>query len=220
MRRLFVLRPEPAAKRTVERARELGLEAIAIPLFELEAIEWSAPDPAQFDGLLLTSANAVNMGGRQLERVRGLPVHAVGEATALAAEVAGLGVASIGKGGVDELLVSLRPGSRLLHLCGEDRRAPNLPAQQISCVAVYRARAVAVPDNLLGLRDQVAAVHSPRAARRLAEIVPEEDRASVRLAAISQATADAAGSGWAEVGIASVPTDSALLALAVRLCET
>ena len=220
MRRLVVLRPEPAANRTVERARELGLEAIAIPLFELEAVEWSAPDPAQFDGLLLTSANAVNMGGRQLERVRGLPVHAVGEATALAAEVAGLGVASIGKGGVEELLGSLRPGSRLLHLCGEDRRAPQLPRQQISCVAVYRARAMDLPDSLPDLRGQVAAVHSPRAARRLAEIVPDEDRADVRLAAISKAAADAAGPGWAEVRIATAPTDSALLALAVRLCET
>jgi len=77
-----------------------------------------------------------------------------------------------------------------------------------------------VPDGLHGLRDQVAAVHSPRAAKRLAELVPEGDRANIRIAAISQAAGDAAGPGWAAVGIAAVPTDSALLALAVRLCET
>ena len=121
---------------------------------------------------------------------------------------------------MDELLASLAPESRLLHLCGEDRRAPHLPEQQISCVAVYRARAMEVPDGLHGLRDQVAAVHSPRAAKRLAELVPEGDRANIRIAAISQAAGDAAGPGWAAVGIAAVPTDSALLALAVRLCET
>ena len=104
MRRLFVFRPQPAAHRTVERAQKLGLDAVAIPLFDLEAVEWSAPDPAQFDAILLTSANAVNMGGGQLERLRALPVHAVGEATAAAAEDAGFGVASVGRSGVDELL--------------------------------------------------------------------------------------------------------------------
>src|SRR5689334_5285472 len=107
MRRLFVLRPEPAAHRTVERARSLGMDVTAIPLFELEAVEWSPPDPTQFDGILLTSANAVNMGGGQLERLRRLPVHAVGDATAVAAEVAGFGVASIGRGGVRDLLESI-----------------------------------------------------------------------------------------------------------------
>ena len=85
MRRLFVLRPEPAAHRTVERARELGLDATAVPIFELDAVEWSAPRPGEFDGLLLTSANALRQGGAELDRVRGLPVFAVGEATAAAA---------------------------------------------------------------------------------------------------------------------------------------
>ena len=33
MRRLFVFRPEPAASRTVEKAKALGLEVAAIPLF-------------------------------------------------------------------------------------------------------------------------------------------------------------------------------------------
>lgn len=220
MRQLFVLRPEPAAHRTVEHAVELGLEAIAIPLFELEAVDWSAPDPEQFDGLLLTSANAVNMGGRQLERFRALPVHAVGQTTALAAEVAGLGVASVGKSGIDELLGTIGPGKRLLHLCGEDRRPSDRPKQHVSCVAVYRARAVDEPKSLEGLRDQVAAIHSPRAGKRLSELVGEEDRATIRVAAISKAAADAVGAGWAAVDVATVPTDSALLALALRLCET
>lgn len=220
MRRLFVLRPEPAAHRTVERAQALGLEAISVPLFQLEAIEWPLPDPAQFDGILLTSANAVNMGGRQLERLRRLPVHAVGEATAVAAEVAGFGLASVGKGGVEDLLESIEPDARLIHLCGEDRRPPEQPRQAISCVTVYRARVVDEPANLQTLLGQVAMIHSPRAAKRLAELLPEGARKSVRIAAISKAAADAAGSGWADVQIANAPTDSALLALARGLCET
>ena len=38
MRRVLVLRPEPGASATVERARERGLDAIAAPLFEIEPI--------------------------------------------------------------------------------------------------------------------------------------------------------------------------------------
>ena len=209
MRRLFVFRPQPAAHRTVERAQKLGLDAVAIPLFDLEAVEWSAPDPAQFDAILLTSANAVNMGGGQLERLRALPVHAVGEATAAAAEVAGFGVASVGRGGVDELLEEI-----------EDRRAPDRPKQEISSVAVYRARRVDAPQGIERLSGQVAAIHSPRAGKRLAELIPVEARTDVRIAAISRAAAEAAGAGWADLRVASTPTDSALLALAFGLCET
>ena len=33
MKRVLVLRPEPGASATVERARALGLDAVAVPLF-------------------------------------------------------------------------------------------------------------------------------------------------------------------------------------------
>ena len=119
------------------------------------------------------------MAGNELERLRELPVHAVGEATATAAEVAGFGVAAKGTSGVDELLGELPAGGRLLHLCGEDRRAPAAPSQLISSVPVYRAASVDAPD-LSGLEGAVALIHSPRGGRRLAEIVPDELRATVR----------------------------------------
>jgi uroporphyrinogen-III synthase len=79
---------------------------------------------------------------------------------------------------------------------------------------------VDAPEGLGGLRGQVAAIHSARAGKRLAELMPQEDRATIRIVAISQAAADSAGSGWDAVRVASVPTDSALLALARGLCET
>src|SRR5687767_8581448 len=89
MRRLAILRPEPGASATVSRAAAIGLDAFAMPLFEIEPLAWEAPEPTAFDALLLTSANAVRCGGQALERLRGLPVHAVGEATAEAARRAG-----------------------------------------------------------------------------------------------------------------------------------
>ena len=44
MRRLIVLRPEPGASATMERARERGLDPVAMPLFEIEPVAWHAPD--------------------------------------------------------------------------------------------------------------------------------------------------------------------------------
>ena len=220
MRRLFVFRPEPAARQTVRTAQDLGLDAVSIPLFELQAIDWAAPEAGDFDAMLLTSANTVRMAGDGLTAFRALPVHAVGEGTAVAARVAGLGVATVGNGGVDELLAEIPSGARLLHLCGEDKREPAIAGRSITSVAVYRANEKADVPGLQELAGQAAVVHSPRAARRLAELVSPDARSTIRLAAISKATADAAGTDWQEVRTASLPRDTELLALAARLCET
>ena len=77
-----------------------------------------------------------------------------------------------------------------------------------------------VVQGLEDLEGQVAVLHSPRAARRLAELVDQECRSTVRIAALSGPTAEAAGEGWEVVRIASSPNDTELLALAARLCET
>lgn len=216
MRRLLVLRPEPGASATVERARKRGLDAVSLPLFEVEPVAWEAPDAAAFDGLLLTSANALRHGGEQLQRLRGLKAYAVGDSTAEAARDAGFDIAASGGFGVDRLLRSIEADLNLLHLCGEDRRGPADPQQQITPVVVYRAKQTEAPD-LSVAEGAVALVHSPRAGRRLAEII--SDRATIAVAAISRAAAEAAGGGWQAVRAADQPTDEALLALAAALCN-
>jgi uroporphyrinogen-III synthase len=216
MRRVLALRPQPGASATVERASELGLDVVAIPLFEIEVVGWTAPDPGAFDGLLLTSANAVRHAGEELKRLATLPVYAVGETTAQSAREAGLHVATTGDGGVDQLLGSIAPGLNLLHLCGEDRREPQQGGQDIVSLPVYRARPIDGPD-LSTAQGSIALVHSPRAGRRFAELV--SDRAGIAVAAISPAAAESVGGGWEAVESASEPTDDALLALAARLCN-
>ena len=220
MRRVVVLRPEPGASATVERARSRGLEAIAIPLFEVEPVEWEVPEPGGFDALLLTSANAVHHGGEGLQRLRVLPVYAVGPATADAARSAGFDVTAAGDSDVDRLLGSIEPGLNLLHLCGEHRTEPTAAQQRISPVAVYSAKERDAP-NVSAAADAVALIHSPRAGRRFAQLVDEAglDRGSIAIAAISPAAAEAAGAGWAPVEAAERPADDALLALAERLCN-
>jgi uroporphyrinogen-III synthase len=216
MKRVLVLRPEPGASATVERARKRGLDAISVPLFEIEPVGWTAPDASGFDGLLLTSANAVRCGGDQLQDLRGLQVYAVGEATANAAREAGFDIASTGEANVDRLLGSVDPDLRLLHLAGEDRRVPAAARQQITSITVYRAKAKNDAD-LTDAKDCVALIHSPRAARRLAELI--DDRERIAIAAISKDAAEAVGDGWASVDIAEAPNDDALLALTERLCN-
>ena len=215
MRRVLVLRPEPGASATAERARSMGLEPVTIPLFAMEAVPWKAPDTGEFDGLLLTSANAVRHGGSQLGQLRELPVYAVGEATADAAHGAGFEVRATGDNGVDGLLGSINRALKLLHLAGEDRREPATPSQRMTTVSVYRAREL--PVDLSAAAYCVALVHSPRAARRFAELVTEPE--SIAIAAISAAAAEAAGDGWKSISVAEQPTDEAVLALAAQLCD-
>jgi uroporphyrinogen-III synthase len=216
MTRLLVLRPQPGANATLGKARSLGLEAITVPLFEVAPVVWRAPDAQAFDGLLLTSANAVRLAGEPLRALRGLKVYAVGEATAEAAREAGFDIAATGDTGVERLLGSIDAGLKLLHLCGADRREPVDAAQELTRVTVYCAWPVGAPD-LSAAQGSIALIHSPRAGKRFAELV--DSRSSIAIAAISETAAEAVGSGWRTVATAAQPTDDALLALAASLCE-
>jgi uroporphyrinogen-III synthase len=215
MPRLLVLRPEPGASATAERARTLGLDPVVVPLFEVEPVEWEAPEPGGFDGLLLTSANAVRHAGGKIEGLRGLKAYAVGEATAEAAREAGFDIGATGDAGVDRLLGSIESDLKLLHLCGEDRIESDA-RQSITPLVVYRSKAVDAPD-VSAAQGGIALIHSPRASRRFAELV--SDRSSTVIAAISDAAAKAAGHGWKQVAVADLASDEALLALAQSLCN-
>jgi len=213
MKPLLILRPEPGNSATAARAQAMGLEAVQCPVFEIEAVAWRPPDPAPYDRLLLTSANALRHGGAKLARLTSLDVLAVGTATADAARGAGFTVALTGDDGVDALLAALPGDQRLLHLTGADH--VQLAARhRIERVVVYRSvpAAASIPPGRT-----VALVHSPRAGARLADLAPS--RADLAIAAISTAAAAACGTGWAALEAADRPDDMALLALAARLCQ-
>ena len=216
MRRLLLLRPEPGLSASAARARALGLEVIACPLFRIEPVGWDVPQPARYDALLLTSANAVRHAGAGLERLSALPVHAVGEATASAARDSGLRVVNTGWAGAADLLATLPQSARLLHLAGEHLKRPDT-GHRIDTRTVYRSAIVEEP-SLPSLEGLVAAVHSPRAGARLAELSDARERTII--AAISPAAAEACGQGWERVESATRPDDESLLAVAAMLCHT
>ena len=213
MSRLVVLRPEPGASATLARAKVAGIDAVAIPLFEVSAVTWDAPAAGDYDALLLTSANAARHGGAGLAALGPLPTYCVGEATAAAARAAGLSVAGVGTGDAASLVAELPNALKLLHLTGVDHR----PIAGVRQVAVYASRAIDPPPSLDALQGGVAMVHSQRAGERLAALVSQ--RRSIAIAAISQAAADACGDGWRVVSAIDSPSDGALLALASDLCQ-
>ena len=55
MRRLIILRPEPAAGRTADKAARLGFDVLRHPLFAPLPLDWVAPPADGFDALLLSS---------------------------------------------------------------------------------------------------------------------------------------------------------------------
>jgi len=222
-RAIAVLRPEPGNAATAAAIEVLGLTAIRLPLFEVHAIDWVAPDASRFDALLLTSANAPRHAGPGLAALRGLPVHAVGDATAAAARDAGLEVVAVGgRDGAALVAAAAASGVRRgLLLGGRDRALASDPIIA-EAIATYASDPMAVPVEALDrLTGSVVMVHSPRAARRVADLIDRAgiDRRTVRLAAISAAAAQAAGDDWDRIAAAATPDDAALTALARALAD-
>ncbi|MFS2108213.1 uroporphyrinogen-III synthase [Sphingomonas sp. Sphisp140] len=220
-RAIAVLRPEPGNRMTAAAIEAAGRTAIRLPLFAAGPVGWTAPDPAGFDALLLTSANAVRHGGAQLAALLGLPVHAVGKVTAEAARRFGFDVVHVGQGGAAELVAAAAAMgvTRALLLGGRERMldAGGVVAQAIT---VYASEALAiVPDQAVRLRGAVALVQSARAGARLAELVAPDHRAITSIAAISARAAEAAGTGWRRVEVAPDMHPDTLIALALQLAD-
>jgi uroporphyrinogen-III synthase len=219
---LIVTRPDPGGAATVGRAKALGLDARHLPLFAAKPMAWTPPAIEGFDALLVTSAQAARLAGPDLARLAGLPVYAVGSATAEALESAGLCVAMAGSTDGQDLLgvMTSRKIRNILWLCARDRSTFDtlgaalvpLPCYAVDPVdpAPEWAQMIAAPAVLLA--------HSMRGAARISELVGAS-RAHLRLAAISPKVAAAAGAGWDAVGVAERPDDAALLAQAYALCH-
>lgn len=216
-RPIAVLRPEPGNGRTADRLAALGATVIRRPLFAIVPVAWTPPDPAGFDALVLTSANAVRHADIAATSLARLPVWAVGSATAAAARAAGLRVVATGDSDGRALLDAAGAAGvrRALLLTGRDRAVAGHPVLH-AIRAVYASEAVAGVDAAL-LDGTVALVHSQRAARQLAMLA--EAREAIAVAAIAPAVADALGAGWRAVAVAARPDDPAVIAAAIALAD-
>lgn len=212
---LVVLRPEPGASATADRARKRGWKVVVAPLFTIEPIDWQAPNE-MYDALLLTSANAVRYGGTKLADLRPLPVVAVGETSAATARGAGFAEVKAAGGSAEDAAALLRAAGyrRVLHLAGRDARGFDEQGLTITRIATYAAVEVAgTPAELAEVvrGGAIVLVHSARAGAALAARVAEAQRAKTAVVAISEAALEAAGEGWRSCATASAPEDGAML---------
>lgn len=225
---MLVTRPRAQAETTAALLRAHGHEPRLFPLSTIEPLPFAAPPRDEVDALILTSANAAFA----LRHFRGLPVYAVGEATAIAARAHGAGRIVTAGGDWRSLAAVLRgsegprPGSRLLHLSGE-RVSGDLPGAAAAAglgfgrLVVYAARPTAWLDAavLALLRrqalDAVLFLSPANAAtwRRLIERAACHERLfSVLAVALSPAVASALEPlVWRGVRIASAPEVASLL---------
>ena len=213
--KLLVIRPGPGADATAARVEAAGHQALVMPLFGVEPVAWTAPPALGYDGILLTSSNAVRNCGPQLSTFARLPVYAVGKVTAEAAKKHGLCVTKTGDAGAEALLAGLGD-CRLLWLAGEDHTEIVTPVSvHIDTHIVYRSAILPIPEGFVETTMQADYVmlHSARAAAYFASLVSGAglDKAAICLAALSENIALAAGGGWKSVRAATLPNDAALL---------
>ncbi len=221
---VIIIRAPPAADATAKRAQEAGFDTLVAPLFSVEALPWPVPNPADYDGLLVTSANAIRQGGSGIKSLGKLPVLAVGPTTAEAAGIAALQVALTGEEGAQQLVeAAYAKGFRkLLWLRGADF-TPFVSPAAMTCdsVAVYRHSALPIGKKLTKAltKSSLFLVHSARSAEHLAREMARCGIAKDQhcIAALSSTIANSVGEGWREIITAKQPNDVALLSVAQSL---
>jgi uroporphyrinogen-III synthase len=228
--RALVTRPREEAESLIPALATRGVEALVEPLME---IHWQAPgalDLAGVQAILCTSANGVRALARTSGE-RGVPLLAVGDATAARARAAGFGSVQSAGGDVGDLArlaaARLRPqNGPLLHVAGNVVAGDLVGLLRAQGFAVerrvlYEARAVAalspaVADSLRAGAIAFALFFSPRTAAIFARLagVAGVTKCCASVTAVSiSGVADAALAGlpWHDRRIAERPNQPALL---------
>ena len=220
---VWVTRAQPQAEATAGRLRERGLRPLVAPLLAVR------PLPAVLDlqgvgALAFTSLNAVD-AFVAVSPERGLPVFAVGDATAEAARRAGFGHVESAAGDVNALaaLVAARGGrsGEVLHPSALQPagdlvallQQAGVPARR---VALYETVPVppspAAAEAWPGLR--AVLLHSPKGAAAFAAATSGWPAGEARVLCLSAAVAQALGGGdGPEPEVAPRPDEAALLNL-------
>jgi uroporphyrinogen-III synthase len=150
--RVLITRPEPDASRTAERLARVGHEVLIDSLLSIEPFAVENPPAGEFAALAATSANAARIAAATVgfDRLRDVPLYAVGAGTAEAARRAGFAHVVAAEGDARALARMLTrelgAGVRVLHLAGEDRAQELGPllapaAIAVDVLTIYRARA-------------------------------------------------------------------------------
>jgi uroporphyrinogen-III synthase len=230
--RVLVTRPQPDASRTAAYLEGLGHEVVADPLLVLEPVPVGELPAGPFSAVAATSANALRVARnvKSLEAMRPLPFFAVGANTAQAAHEAGFKTVQNADGDAVALarLIAreLPPGSRVLHLAGEERAqdlgALLAPAEiAVEVFVLYRIRAAesfGAAAAAISSSELDAVMHfSPRSAAIFVAIAERQGLAGavrrLRHLCISHATAAPLIAIGAKIEVATEPREDAMAAL-------
>ncbi len=209
----FVARLDPAVM--------AGVRVVTSPVLEIVATG-SAPDLGPYDGVIFTSAQAVEFAPEG----QGTTVYCVGARTAEAAQGQGWVVAHVAQTAAD-LIAALSKGQarRLLHLAGRYQRGDIAESLQgfgksVDVHVLYdqqaRALSFEAHEALVTGDSVIVPLFSPRSAALFAGCVPHATRATV--IALSSAVAEALGGlAVAEITVAAAPTAKEMIASVEKL---
>jgi uroporphyrinogen-III synthase len=151
--RFLITRPQSDASQLAQWLMQLGHEAIVSPVIEIFCVDTPRPDPAPFQGLIITSRNALRCLAKtdDLGSFRDLPLFAVGAATARQAQEFGFSEIHQGPGRAIDLIPVINaeyekiPNPQLFHPGGAKKAfdlAPHLRKSGIELVelVVYESR--------------------------------------------------------------------------------
>ena len=219
-RRIWVTRTEPQAQATAARLRKLGFQVIVAPVLEARQIPDAAIDLTGADAIAFTSGHGVQAFAHLCEN-RDLPVFAVGDTTAELASQAGFTQVTVSRGGASGLALTIgaaRPKPALVFnptaLEPSADLAALLAEQGVGAriVAVYRTAPI-TPDRVPSDVD-VVLIHSAKAARIVAQMIPPDQAAVISVLAISEAAAAPLRAlPFAHIAAAPFPDEAHLLAL-------
>lgn len=245
---ILVTRPAEDAGSLVAELEGRGYAAVLVPMLRIMQREGARLDLGDVAGLLFTSANGVRAAVRAadaqtLAAARRLPVYAVGDATARAAQEAGF--AQVDSAGGDVVALAALAAARrepadglLLHVAGSDvagdlsalLAAKGFTARRIALYDAVAAQALE-PAALAALADGTVAgavFFSPRTARAFVTLATVSGAAELcrnvvaycLSPAVAAASADGeaeggrgAGVTWGGVRVAAAPDQKSLLAL-------
>lgn len=223
---VITIRPAPGDAATIERGAHQGLNITSHPLFTVGPVPWGVPNAADYDAVLIGSANAMRHGGDGLAALANLPALCVGETTSQAARDAGFDVIATGARGMQTLLphAEARGLKRLLRLSGEAHVPLEVPhGIRVDTCILYAVHAAPMDEALVEALASGALVllHSGEAAEHFAQECDRlgVPRSQVMVACLAPRIAERAGTGWASCRSAPAPQDATLLAMAEQMCQ-
>jgi uroporphyrinogen-III synthase len=186
---VLVTRPHPDNETTARALRERGFAAVLAPMLRFEQIPLPDGLDADFDGMIVTSANALRAVEGQVDALSALPLFAVGDHTAAEARRLGFAQVISADGDAAKLRGRVRKdlkkkARKLLYLAGADLShdlATDLGEHGFEVVTQTTYRMVALAGLSREARDafaanQVEAVlhYSQRSARAFLEAARTE----------------------------------------------